>query len=611
MNRLIHQLTISGLTLLLLGGVVSPSVAFADTTSPTPTVTAKADNQQVYPIRAMEMMYTLMSGKNGNEKLYWYPKWPTSITQKQAQDPQFIQGLNDLYPEITDIENLTRTFADSMVDISILPGESIVDYQFREVGGEEEAGMTKAEFIDNRVLTAYLPAWIIGTTAKFITGQITRSEMQTSYETNFRPKIVGIAGMEAILSVYDNLFKIEDDDLFLNNAQGLMRGSLMSAHLGSQSNEQLATIDPEAGAKQTRALITAPMANYLHPLGDGTYEIDGLVSSEFQNFSSWFEDAVTPDPDPDPTPVTSQPVTVHYVDVKGKSLAPAKRLTGNLGSSYTTSGLTIKGYKLSKVPANAKGIFTSQAQTVTYIYKPETQTGGSGATVSPKGKTIYGIKKLGLYKKPTFTKKNRLTVYAQKSRQNRPRFVVTGYTKSASGAARYKVRDVNHHSKTAGMTGYITAKKSVVAPAYYTKTPPKITVTNPKGINAYAKKDLTKKKTHYRQGQVLKVKKIVHYKLTTRFVLKNGRYVTANKKLVIAGKKTMPKRIVTKTGINRYRSTNLTKHSRTRHYRKNTVIKVTGWTYSNANNFKKRDTLRYKVSGGYVTGNSRYVQKIK
>lgn len=71
----------------------------------------------------------------------------------------------------------------------------------------------------------------------------------------------------------------------------------------------------------------------------------------------------------------------------------------------------------------------------------------------------------------------------------------------------------------------------------------------------------------------------------------------------------MPKKIVTKTAINRYRTANLTK--RNRHYRKNTVLKVTGWTYSNANNFSKRDTLRYQVSGGYVTGNSRYVRGIK
>lgn len=607
MNRLIHKITISGLTLLLLGGVVSPGIAFADSTDPTQSVTTKTGDLQTYPVRAMESMYTLMSGKNGNEKLYWYPKWPTTITKAEAEDPAFIQGLNDMYPEITDLSNLTRTFADSMVDIDLLPGESLVDYQFREIGGEEVAGMSKADYINNMVLSAYLPAWMIGTNAKYITHQITRSEMQTSYETNFRPKLVEIGGMSGMIKIYDDLFKLEDDDEFFSTVSNLLKNSLLGSHLGDRTNKQLAAIEPDDSARQTRALITAPMSNYLHPLGDGNYKMDGIVGSEFQSFSSWFVDVVTPDPDPNPA--MSQPVTVHYVDTKGKQVAPDKTLTGSLGSAYATDALTIKNYKLSQTPANAKGTFTSQAQTVTYIYEPEIQTGGSGATVAPEGSAIYGLKKLALYKKTSFTKKNRITIYAKKSRQNRPMFVVTGYTKSASGAKRYKVRDVNHHSKTAGKTGYITAKKSIVAPVYYTKKTSKITVTNPSGINAYAKKNLTKKKAHYRQGQVLKVKKIVHHNLTTRFVLTNGRYVTANKKLVIAGKKTMPKKIVTKTAINRYRTANLTK--RNRHYRKNTVLKVTSWTYSNANNFSKRDTLRYQVSGGYVTGNSRYVRGIK
>jgi len=57
-------------------------------------------------------------------------------------------------------------------------------------------------------------------------------------------------------------------------------------------------------------------------------------------------------------------------------------------------------------------------------------------------------------------------------------------------------------------------------------------VINKAGVNAYSKKSLTGKRHHYRQGQVLKVKKIVTHNLTTRFVLTNGTYVTANKKLV-------------------------------------------------------------------------------
>ncbi|WP_125547635.1 DUF5776 domain-containing protein [Levilactobacillus lindianensis] len=604
MNRLIHKITISGLTLLLLSGVVSPGIAFADS-STSPVATAKT-TEQTYNVQSIGLPYTLVSDKTGTHKIYWYAKWPASVTAKQANDPAFIQGLNDLYPEIPDISNFTGSFASMIVPVSLFPGETTIDYLVRSTGGDASSG---ADFIDSMTTSTYMSSWIIGNSARFKTGQLTREDFQANYENEFRPKMEKIDGTEGLIKSYDQIFATEDDDIFKSLISSMMSGMLLGTHLGTESDEQLATIKTDDSVRQMRAMLTAPMTNYLHLQADGTYELDGLILGEFQALSSWFVDVVTPDPDPDPNPATSQPVTVHYVDAKGKQVAPDKTLTGSLGSAYTTDALTIKSYKLSKTPANAKGTFTSQAQTVTYIYEPEIQTGGSGATVAPEGSAIYGLKKLALYKKTSFTKKNRITIYAKKSRQNRPMFVVTGYTKSASGAKRYKVRDVNHHSKTAGKTGYITAKKSVVAPVYYTKKTSKITVTNPSGINAYAKKNLTKKKAHYRQGQVLKVKKIVHHNLTTRFVLTNGRYVTANKKLVIAGKKTMPKKIVTKTAINRYRTANLTK--RNRHYRKNTVLKVTGWTYSNANNFSKHDTLRYQISGGYVTGNSRYVRGIK
>jgi len=56
------------------------------------------------------------------------------------------------------------------------------------------------------------------------------------------------------------------------------------------------------------------------------------------------------------------------------------------------------------------------------------------------------------------------------------------------------------------------------------------------GVNAYQQKSLKTKRAHYKKGKQLKVKKIVAYHKTTRFQLTNGKYVTANKKLVLAVK---------------------------------------------------------------------------
>lgn len=154
-------------------------------------------------------------------------------------------------------------------------------------------------------------------------------------------------------------------------------------------------------------------------------------------------------------------------------------------------------------------------------------------TVVPKRSAVFGLKTFYLYQKPTFNKSQRIVKYSKTKRAQRPMFVVTGYAHSKAGLLRYKVKDVNHHSKTAGKTGYVTAKKDFIAPVYYQKAAKQIRVLNKSGINIYQNTDLTNQVKHVKQGKTLKVTDITNHNLTTRFILSNGQYVTANKKLVM------------------------------------------------------------------------------
>ncbi|WP_146999962.1 DUF5776 domain-containing protein [Levilactobacillus acidifarinae] len=260
-------------------------------------------------------------------------------------------------------------------------------------------------------------------------------------------------------------------------------------------------------------------------------------------------------------------------------------------------------------------------------------SGSSADTISTGkskmiGKSVTAIKKIGLYKSATFSKKSRIVWYKKMPRGRQPQFVVIGTAHSKGGRLRYKVRDVNRNSKTYGLVGYITARKAYVQETYYesqaraktkytlktkiksgdfvlkkgkltTKT---ITVINPKGINAYKTTKQTGKVTHYRQGQQLTVKRVVHYNLTTRFQLTNGKYITANKQWVKTGLVKMPKHVTVKQGANLYKDANLQKKAG-HHYKAKTTLKVIGWDFSN------NGTLRYRVAGGYITGNSVYVRR--
>ncbi|MDT7019682.1 DUF5776 domain-containing protein [Levilactobacillus namurensis] len=153
--------------------------------------------------------------------------------------------------------------------------------------------------------------------------------------------------------------------------------------------------------------------------------------------------------------------------------------------------------------------------------------------------SVYPVRKIGLYRTPTFSAQQRLAWYHQYADAAQAQFMVIGMFLSKHGRLRYKVRDVNHGSKTYGLVGYITARWDFVRPTYYlhqVHTKVKVLVINPEGINGYRRPDLTGKRQHYAKGQWLTVYRLVHHHLTTRFQLSNGQYVTANRELVQLGR---------------------------------------------------------------------------
>ncbi|MDT0110558.1 MucBP domain-containing protein [Listeria booriae] len=82
-----------------------------------------------------------------------------------------------------------------------------------------------------------------------------------------------------------------------------------------------------------------------------------------------------------PAKATVQPVTVRYVDDQGEVLAPEERLTGVLGEAYAAQAKTIDGYQLTKEPANRVGTFSTEAQTVTFVYTKEAIPASQAVTV--------------------------------------------------------------------------------------------------------------------------------------------------------------------------------------------------------------------------------------
>lgn len=75
-----------------------------------------------------------------------------------------------------------------------------------------------------------------------------------------------------------------------------------------------------------------------------------------------------------PEAVQGGDITVHYQDESGKKIADDVVLRGEVGTHYTSSKKTIKGYTFKEVKGNVSGEFTDKAQTVTYVYQAEKTT---------------------------------------------------------------------------------------------------------------------------------------------------------------------------------------------------------------------------------------------
>lgn len=338
-------------------------------------------------------------------------------------------------------------------------------------------------------------------------------------------------------------------------------------------------------------------------------------------------------------------VKVNYVDEQHNPIAPAGNATypdgQYTGHQYETNPMTIAGYtfdQISTAGLAANGTLTQAGGTVIYVYKktvtpptpPTPPTPDTPVTpsmpVSPTGldnqtvvvepaatikkkivKLVYAKQAIRVHKNATF-KKGEGTFYQKKPRIYAPVFKVTGVAYSKNGLLRYKVKG-----------GYITANPDFVAPVYYSGKQRKVTVISPKGIYLHKgpgfKQSDRKKATFLKQGTMVKniVRVVRHGQFATRFYLANGSYITGNKLFVSTKAPYMPYKVYNIKAINQYKTVNL--NGKLGHYAnkprtQRSVFKVNKWDYSRGDVRTMHGVKRYKVKGGYITANPKYVRSL-
>ncbi|WP_125763753.1 BspA family leucine-rich repeat surface protein [Levilactobacillus mulengensis] len=358
----------------------------------------------------------------------------------------------------------------------------------------------------------------------------------------------------------------------------------------AKASQYTYTLDMFNGDDALRRLVLGPKMQFY---AKDTLKHEGIWIDSEQN------------PQLSPVPVTAT--------TTGKWQAVGTGTEANpLGARYTSDGL-IAAYTGNHRPAGRQVYVWEPVNRPVHPVTPPVQPPLPPVQPAPEptpgadvfvGSSLTAVRPLGLYRQLTFTSRQRLTWYKRQPRGRQPQLVVIGRRLSRHGRPRYRVRDVNHQSPTYRLTGYVTAQPAYVQPTYYSprQRARVITVINPRGVNQYHHATLTGKVRHVRQGQQLRVKRLVRHHLTTRFYLTNGQYVTANRQLVQTGRQSYPQRIRTKRAIVLYRDVNC--QQRKRRVPAGRRLVVRGWDFSD------HGTRRYRVAGGFVTANPRFVQRI-
>lgn len=150
------------------------------------------------------------------------------------------------------------------------------------------------------------------------------------------------------------------------------------------------------------------------------------------------------------------------------------------------------------------------------------------AKTEVKGHKWYAMKKIGFYKKATFSKNTRFHWFKTVKQQKWAQFTFLKRVHTKQGY-RYQVKDINKKSATFNHVGYITANKHYVTAAEYTKKPNRIKMINAHGINAYRDFNAHHKAKHYRTNKVLKIKTLSVRNNQVRLQLTNGTFITADK----------------------------------------------------------------------------------
>ncbi|KRO04871.1 hypothetical protein IV54_GL000760 [Levilactobacillus paucivorans] len=421
-----------------------------------------------------------------------------------------------------------------------------------------------------------------------VTSQMTGRDIFSSVDTNFQGQQPGFEALilTAQINIANNLWSPEQGAAFITSFIG--GGPEEQAELLSELMAQSPAFKGHALDEPAfQSALDAPLSQFSYDEASNSFRVDFTMPMK---------------------PVDTH-MKITYKTSDGSAL-PASTFTdtgitlaNGIGTKVVTgfSGQTYTDTRHALIP-EVPG-YTASANSITFNNNDDPDK-EQNVTITyrrpaPAFQTfqVYGKQKLYRYQHVDFKKSERIRKYATKPSAYAPVFTVVNTTQSKAGNPRYQLSDGS----------YITAKSAYVGKLFLgDETAKTLYVTSPKGIWTHTDTAFSDQLTHLKQGSKVTVTKLVRDRSTTRYQLADGTFVTGNQRYVTTAKPQWVTRVKAKGGRNLY--SDVTLIHRLKHYRKGHIFNVTGWDYSYGHNQLISGTKRYKVAGGYITGNPKLVK---
>lgn len=194
MSKLVRRLVLAGLTLSLLGGVVTPTLAQAATTDPSSSEATDSKDSVNYQFESLQSPYNRITDEQGQTtKVPWYPGTAADPLPQSFASSEINVELSLPFVKYDDLETSTPRFiARGMISLandglSLDPDETLAEYLAPRNG--YNSSFSPTDLTNYFTNFSYVYSWLYKVAAQTKLGTRSYSDIKTDLNNNVMKKL--------------------------------------------------------------------------------------------------------------------------------------------------------------------------------------------------------------------------------------------------------------------------------------------------------------------------------------------------------------------------------------------------------------------------------------